>query len=115
MVRQWDNLDMALLNVFFFVSSCFPGSRPVHFNDFFEKNLIHNLASLLQIDESRIRIVEVVNALESSRRRRRKSNDGTMNIKIEIGNPPQPQIPYTPEGKFNPGNSRCVQFFWAIW
>ena len=32
-----DNLDMALLNVFF-ISSCFPGSRPVHFNDFFEKN-----------------------------------------------------------------------------
>lgn len=81
------------------------GSKPVHFNDFFEKNLIQNLASILNIDESRIRVVEIVNAVGGSRRRR-ESDDKTMTITIEIGDPPQPIIPYTPEDKFVPENSR---------
>ena len=85
------------------------GSKPVHFNDFFEKNLIQNLASLLNIDESRIRVVEIVNAAGGSRRRRRESDDKTMTVTIEIGDPPQPSIPYTPEDKFVPENSRLVQ------
>ena len=84
------------------------GSKPIHFNDFFEKNLIQNLASLLDIDESRIRVVEIVNAAGSSRRRRRESDDKTMTVTIEIGDPPQPSIPYTPEDKFVPENSRLV-------
>ena len=86
------------------------GSRPVHFNDFFEKNLIQNLASLLNIDESRIRVVEIANAAGDSRRRRRESDDKTMTVTIEIGDPPQPSIPYTPEEEFVPENSRSGEF-----
>ncbi len=82
------------------------GSKPVHFNDFFENNLIENLASLLNIDKSRIRVVEIVNAAGNSRRRRRESDDKVMTVTIEIGDPPQPHIPYTPEDKYVPGNSR---------
>lgn len=89
---------------------CLLGSKPVHFNDFFEKNLIQNLASLLNIDESRIRVVEIVNAAGGSRRRRRESDDKTMTVTIEIGDPPQPSIPYTPEDKFVPENSRLVKY-----
>jgi len=86
------------------------GSKPVHFNDFFEKNLIQNLASLLNIDESRIRVVEIVNAAGSSRRRRREPDDKTMTVTIEIGDPPLPSIAYTPEDKFVPENSRLVRY-----
>lgn len=89
---------------------CLLGSKPVHLNDFFEKNLIQNLASLLNIDESRIRVVEIVNAAGGSRRRRRESDDKTMTVTIEIGDPPQPSIPYTPEDKFVPENSRLVKY-----
>ena len=85
---------------------CVLGSKPVHFNDFFEKNLIENLASILNIDKSRIRVVEIVNAAGNSRRRRRESDDKEMTVTIEIGDPPQPHIPFTPEEKYFPGNSR---------
>lgn len=81
------------------------GSKPVHFNDFFEKNLVQNMASLLNIDESRIRVVEIVNAAEKNRRRRRTSNDEVMTVTIEIGDPPERHISYTPENTFAPGNS----------
>ena len=91
-----------LIFIFFFSL----GTKPVHFNDFFEKNLIQNLASLLNIDKSRIRVVEIVNAAGNSRRQRRESDDKTMSVTIEIGDPPQPHIPYSPEGKFVPKNSR---------
>ena len=87
-----------------FVYSHLLGSKPVHFNDFFEKNLIQNLASLLNIDQSRIRVVEIVNVAGNSRRRRRDSDDKVMTVTIEIGDPPQPRIPYTPEETFVPGN-----------
>ena len=81
------------------------GSKPVHFNDFFEKNLVQNMASLLNIDGSRIRVVEIVNAAEKNRRRRRTSNDEVMTVTIEIGDPPERHISYTPENTFAPGNS----------
>lgn len=84
----------------------FLGSKPVHFNDFFEKSLIENLASLLGIDESLIRVVEIVNALGDSRRRRRDSDDETMTVTLEIGDPPQEKIPFKPEETYVPGNSR---------
>ena len=68
-------LSSSLLSKLKFSVIYFLGSKPVHFNDFFEKNLIENLASLLGIDESLIRVVEIVNALGDSRRRRRDSDD----------------------------------------
>ena len=84
----------------------FLGSKPVHFNDFFEQNLIQNLAALLGIDESLIRVVEIVNAAGDSRRTRRDSEDDTMTIALEIGDPPQKKIPFKPEETYVPGNSR---------
>ena len=56
----------------------------VSIDDFFEKNLVNNLAALLGIDESRIRIVNIVS--ESGKRKRRSSGD--VSIEIEIGDPP---------------------------
>lgn len=84
----------------------FLGSKPVRFNDFFEKNLIQNLATLLNIDESRIRVVEIVNAAGISRRRRRDSDDSQMIVTMEIGDPPSRHIPYTPEEKYTPRNAK---------
>lgn len=63
------------------------------------------MASLLNIDESRIRVVEIVNAAEKNRRRRRTSNDEVMTVTIEIGDPPERHISYTPVKTFAPGNS----------
>ncbi|XP_070541075.1 fibrocystin-L-like [Ptychodera flava] len=62
--------------------------EPVHVDDFFEENLVANLAGLLGIDEDQIRVMEVVS--ESSRRRRR-AVDST-SVTVEIGDPPQPTI-----------------------
>ena len=99
-------LSLSLLSKLKFSVIYFLGSKPVHFNDFFEKNLIENLASLLGVDESLIRVVEIVNALGDSRRRRRDSDDETMTVTLEIGDPPQKKIPFKPEETYVPGNSR---------
>ena len=56
---------------------------PVTVDEFFEENLVFNLATLLGIDESRIRIVNVISEASSSKRQA----VGT-SIDIEIGNPP---------------------------
>ena len=56
---------------------------PVTVDEFFEKNLVFNLATLLGIDESRIRIVNVISEASSSKRQA----EGTT-VDIEIGNPP---------------------------
>ena len=56
---------------------------PVTVDEFFEENLILNLATLLGIDESRIRIVNVISEASSSKRQA----VGT-SVDIEIGNPP---------------------------
>ena len=57
---------------------------PVTVDDFFEENLIFNLATLLGIDMSRIKVVNVIS--EASNRKRQV--EGT-SVEIEIGNPPE--------------------------
>lgn len=76
----------------------------MYVNDFFEKNLITNLAALLNIDRSRVRVVKIVNAAGRSRKRRAIPQDDTMKIKLEISNPPPSRIPYKPEKHYD-GNS----------
>ena len=44
-------------------------SRSVTVDDFFKKNLVENLAALFEIDESRIRVMDVISA-DGARRRR---------------------------------------------
>ena len=55
---------------------------PVTVDDFFEVNLIQNLALLLNIPPNRIRIVNVIS--ESSRKRQ----TGGIRVEMEIGDPP---------------------------
>lgn len=59
--------------------------RAVSIDDFFTKNLVNNLADLLGIDKSLIRVVDIVS--ENGRRRRRSSND-VVTVQIEIADPP---------------------------
>ena len=47
-----------------------------------------------------------MNALGDSRRRRRDSDDQTMTVTLEIGDPPLEKIPFKPEETYVPGNSR---------
>ena len=44
-------------------------SRGVSIDDFFKKNLVKNLAALFGIDESRIRVMDVISAGGARRRR----------------------------------------------
>ena len=44
-------------------------SRSVTVDDFFKNNLVENLAALFEIDESRIRVMDVISA-DGARRRR---------------------------------------------
>ena len=60
-------------------------------DDFFnEDQLVQNLAFLLGIDESQIRVVNVVTETISKRRRRQGEGSGMMSVMVdfEIGNPP---------------------------
>ena len=61
------------------------GVPAVSIDDFYEENLVRNLAALLNVDSSQIRIVEIVS--EASRRRRR-AVEGEVDVNVEIG--PQP-------------------------
>ena len=61
------------------------GMRAVSIDEFFGKNLINNLADLLGIDKSLIRVVNIVS---ESGRRRRRSSDNVVNVQIEIADPP---------------------------
>ena len=65
--------------------------KPVTVDEFFEENLVQNLAALLGIDTSRIRVMNVISA-DSSRRRR--STDDTMVVEFEIGDPPAATVEY---------------------
>ena len=56
---------------------------PLTIDEFFEENLIFNLATLLGIDESRIKIVEVISEASS-----RKRETAAIIIYVQIGNPP---------------------------
>ncbi|XP_038070546.1 fibrocystin-L-like isoform X1 [Patiria miniata] len=63
------------------------GVPAVGVNDFYEDaNLVINLAALLNVDKSQIRVVDVVS--ESSRRRRRAVS-GEAEVTVEIGPPPE--------------------------
>jgi hypothetical protein len=63
------------------------GVPAVAVDDFYEVNLVANLAALLNVEPSQIRIVEVVS--ESSGRRRRRST-AESEVTVEIG--PEPQM-----------------------
>ena len=53
-------------------------------DEFFEKELIRNLAALLNIPANKIRVMNVI-AANGARRRRRRSNDmGFINVRIVI-------------------------------
>ena len=58
----------------------------VSVDEFFLRNLIENLAYILNIDKSRIRIVNII--AEDSRRRRQAINDTNV-VVLELGNPPE--------------------------
>ena len=66
------------------------GVPAVSVDDFYEENLVRNLAGLLNIDESQIRIVDVVS--EASGRRRRRAVEGETEVVVEIGPQPSPTI-----------------------
>ena len=68
------------------------GMKPVPVDEFFEVNLVQNLAALLGIDTSRIRIMNVVSANGGARRRR--TTDENMVVEFEIGDPPATTIEY---------------------
>ena len=72
-------------------------------DEFFGTNLVSNLANLLGIDASRIRIVDIVGA--SSSRRRRAADDGNLLIRIEIADPPAPTVPYQAEDVYTSNNT----------
>ncbi|XP_054766411.2 fibrocystin-L-like [Lytechinus pictus] len=57
------------------------GVPAVEVDDFFEENLVENLANLLNIDESQIRVVEIIS--EASRKKRSTGSD--TEVVIEIG------------------------------
>ncbi|XP_006825958.1 fibrocystin-L-like [Saccoglossus kowalevskii] len=63
------------------------GIDPVHIDDFFEINLISNLANLFGISADQIRVVDIV---RQSKRRRRAVDPAT--VTVEIGDPPTPTI-----------------------
>ena len=60
--------------------------KAVSIDDFFKINLVNNLAELLGIDKSLIRVVNIVSADGNSRRRRRSPSD--VSVEIEIADPP---------------------------
>ena len=60
-------------------------------DEFFEVNLVQNLAALLGIDTSRIRIMNVVGAGGPGARKRRET-DQNMVVEFEVGDPPVPTI-----------------------
>ncbi|XP_033119893.1 fibrocystin-L-like [Anneissia japonica] len=66
------------------------GVPAVAVDDFFEENLVQNLANLLGIDKSRIRVVDVVR--EGSSRRRKRSDDSVAEVVLEVGNAPATSI-----------------------
>ena len=78
------------------------GAKPVYVDEFFEKNLVGNLAALLGIAKSQIRVVQIVKAQDGqSTRRRREERDDDMIITLEIADPPPLQIPYLPTQEFS--------------
>ena len=67
------------------------GVPATHLDDFYEEDLVDNLVGYLGIDESQIRVVDVI-AEDSERRRRRSVGEGEFEVGIEIGEGPAPVI-----------------------
>lgn len=89
-----------------FLTICFQikiGVPAISVDEFFEKNLVSNLASLLGIPENRIQVMEVVSASGSSRRRRRALD--VKQISIQIADPPLASVDYEEEEVFTPNGS----------
>ncbi|XP_071488092.1 fibrocystin-L-like [Diadema antillarum] len=64
------------------------GVPAVEVDNFFEENLVENLANLLNIDESQIRVVEII----SEARRKKRSTDSDVEVVVEIGESPAASI-----------------------
>ena len=65
--------------------------KPISIDEFFEEKLVENLAALLGIDKSKIRVMNVISAGGA---RRRRAVQGPMVVDIEIGDPPAANIEY---------------------
>ena len=65
--------------------------KPISIDEFFEEKLVENLAALLGIDKSMIRVMNVISAGGA---RRRRAVDETMEVEFQIGNPPAANIDY---------------------
>ena len=65
--------------------------KPISIDEFFEENLVENLAALLGIDKSKIRVMNVISAGGA---RRRRADDDTTVVVLEIGDPPAANIEY---------------------
>ncbi|XP_071946075.1 fibrocystin-L-like [Antedon mediterranea] len=84
LVRGGDSVDIITTPVVMVAI----GVPAVSVDDFFEENLVQNLANLLGISSDRIRVVDVIR--EGSTRRRRRSDEVT--VEIEIGDQPATNI-----------------------
>ena len=70
----------------------------VSLDDFFLYNLINNLAYVLKINPSHIRVVKIIAEDSARRRRNLLSTNVTNSVTLEFGDPPQmnvsvPEIP----------------------
>ena len=63
---------------------------PITVDEFFGENLRTNLAALLNIDKRRIRVVNVI--AEDSRRRKRATDNGGIQVNFEIGTLPSTTV-----------------------
>ena len=72
--------------------------KPISVDEFFEENLVENLAALLGIDKSMIRVMNVISAGGAARRRRAVDN---MFVEVEISDPPAPSIEYAEEDLYD--------------
>lgn len=69
------------------------GVPSTELDDFYEEDLVDNLADYLDIDESQIRIVDVIAEDSAARRRRRRAvSEGFFEVDVEIGDGPAASI-----------------------
>ncbi|XP_062574409.1 fibrocystin-L-like [Saccostrea cucullata] len=67
-------------------------------SEFYGDNIVRNLASFLNIDESRVRITNIVRETSSSSGgRRKRSTDVVTGVEVEISNPPTQEVNSTAE------------------
>ena len=94
------------------------GVPAVEADEFFEVNLVSNLAALLQISEEKIRVVEIIR--EDSRKRRRRAAD-EVEVVLEIGNQISPnssingtEATAAPGGNAFSFNPNCTGVTWPL-